>query len=445
MPASAALALAPRLEIQPREPALERDALCKLAAWAMRFTPMVSLDPVERESHALPGPPEPAGALLLEIAASLGLFGGAEALSTAAISGARERGHAVMTGIAPTARAALWLARSGQETRVLEHARLPGVLARLPIDLLGWPQPILQTLQDMGIRRIGECMRLPRDGLARRIGEAPLAEIDEALGRRPELRQSFHPAARFRDELDLHAETQESAALIAPLRVLLRRLEGYLRSRQAGAQMVWVSLRHRAAPATLLRIGLLKPSADAGHLEELAAIHLSASSVPAPVVAMMLEADVADASLGSGEDLLGRKRDQGERVAVLLDRLRMRLGLRAVHGIWPGREHRPERSWEAVPDPLHPPRSRDGVDKVCAVQRPLWILGHPTTLSTRSDAPFFHGPLTIESGPERIETGWWDGHDVRRDYYVARNSIGVRVWIFRDRRAGSWHLHGLFG
>ena len=66
-------------------------------------------------------------------------------------------------------------------------------------------------------------------------------------------------------------------------------------------------------------------------------------------------------------------------------------------------------------------------------------------LSARSGTPFLQGPLTAESGPERIETGWWDGHDVQRDYYVARNPRGVRVWIFRDRHAGGWYLHGLFG
>jgi len=447
MPANAALALVPDLEIRAREPALERDALRKLATWAMHFTPMVSLDPVERQSHALPSPlapPEPAGALLLEIAASLRLFGGADALRAAAISGTRERGHAVMTAIAPTARSALWLARSGSEARVMEPARLPGMLARLPIGIPDWPPAVLQTLRYMGIRRIGECMRLPRDGLARRIGESALAEIDEALGRRPELRQSCRQTSRFCDELDLHAETQESAPLIAALRVLLSRLKDHLRSRQVGAQIVWVHLRHRAAPATLLRIGLLKPSADAGYLEELAAIHLSAFRIPAPVIAMMLEADVAEAPPGLGEDLLGGKPDQADRVAGLVERLRMRLGLRAVHGIRHGREHRPERAWEAVPDPVPPARSRDA-GMAGRAQRPLWVLDHPAILSTRSEAPFFHGPLIIENGPERIETGWWDGCDVRRDYYVARNSGGTRVWIFRDRRTGGWHLHGLFG
>lgn len=408
----------------------EQDLLRKLAAWATRFTPLVSLDP--------------SGALLLEIAASLSLFGGPDALRAAAISGMRERGHAVMTAIAPTARAALWLARSGQETQVMEPARLPGVLARLPIGLPGWPHPVLQTLRRMGVGQLGECMRLPRDGLARRIGEACLAEIDEALGKRPELRQGCRQVARFCDELELPAETQACELLIEALRILLCRLKGHLQSRQAGAQILWVHLRHRAAPVTLLRIGLLRPSADARHLEELAAIHLSAVSVPAPVIAMMLEADVADAPPGIREDLLGRKLDQGERMAGLVERLRIRLGLHAVHGIRVGREHRPERAWEAVPDPGETRRS-EGSETACGAQRPLWILDRPAMLSARSGMPFFHGPLTTMSGPERIETGWWDGRDVQRDYYVARNPRGMRVWIFRDRRVGSWHLHGLFG
>jgi protein ImuB len=67
----------------------------------------------------------------------------------------------------------------------------------------------------------------------------------------------------------------------------------------------------------------------------------------------------------------------------------------------------------------------------------VWLLAEPQPLE---DA------LEIEDGPERIESGWGDGHDVRRDYYVARTPAGVRLWIFRERRApGRWFLHGVFG
>ena len=46
---------------------------------------------------------------------------------------------------------------------------------------------------------------------------------------------------------------------------------------------------------------------------------------------------------------------------------------------------------------------------------------------------------------ERIETGWWDGGEVGRDYFVARCAQGDRLWVYRElggRRR--WFLHGWF-
>ena len=49
------------------------------------------------------------------------------------------------------------------------------------------------------------------------------------------------------------------------------------------------------------------------------------------------------------------------------------------------------------------------------------------------------------AGPERIESGWWDGADARRDYFVAVDGKACWLWIFRDSRApGGWFLHGIF-
>ena len=70
--------------------------------------------------------------------------------------------------------------------------------------------------------------------------------------------------------------------------------------------------------------------------------------------------------------------------------------------------------------------------------RPTWLLDHPITLRDYD--------LKILSGPERIESGWWDGGDVRRDYYVVQTSQGQRGWAFRpaDVAEGAWMLHGWF-
>ena len=45
-------------------------------------------------------------------------------------------------------------------------------------------------------------------------------------------------------------------------------------------------------------------------------------------------------------------------------------------------------------------------------------------------------------GPERIETGWWRGASVRRDYYRVQTEESLRFWLFRNLADDRWYLHG---
>jgi protein ImuB len=73
--------------------------------------------------------------------------------------------------------------------------------------------------------------------------------------------------------------------------------------------------------------------------------------------------------------------------------------------------------------------------------RPLWLLERPVPLSSSAEGI----SLQLGSGPERIESGWWDEQDIARDYYLATNAHGQKLWLFRDRRTRAWFVHGLFG
>ena len=73
------------------------------------------------------------------------------------------------------------------------------------------------------------------------------------------------------------------------------------------------------------------------------------------------------------------------------------------------------------------------------------MLSTPEILSEVGGKPQRHGPLQLQGGPERIETGWWEQGQVARDYYRAVDTRGVRLWIFRERQTPHrWFLHGLF-
>ena len=69
--------------------------------------------------------------------------------------------------------------------------------------------------------------------------------------------------------------------------------------------------------------------------------------------------------------------------------------------------------------------------------RPFWLLGKPIVLRGE--------PAQILAGPERIESGWWDDRDKRRDYYVIETAPGsARLGFRASGLVSQWTLHGWF-
>ena len=116
----------------------------------------------------------------------------------------------------------------------------------------------------------------------------------------------------------------------------------------------------------------------------------------------------------------------------------------------PRAEHRPERASAGQTSIFRrdlrkdPDARKVGVCPDSFPPRPVWLLSEPAPLGQLLEAQ----PWVLRDGPERIESGWWDGADVRRDYFVAENPRGETVWIYRDHRYGiddgEWFMHGIF-
>jgi protein ImuB len=132
----------------------------------------------------------------------------------------------------------------------------------------------------------------------------------------------------------------------------------------------------------------------------------------------------------------------------LIERLRARLGPEAVQGLRAIEDHRPEAAWatSAIQSGLRNEPVRNAVNPALFDRRPLWLLPKPRLLNERDGLPRRRGPLRLLGEAQRIETGWWDGAEVARDYYSAVDIRGVRLWVFREREPPhQWFLHGVFG
>ena len=412
--------------------------LTRLAQLAQRFTPRVSLEPPD--------------GLLLEVRGSLHLFAGLSGLSSALTQLCAELTLKPQLAFAPTPLAALVAARAGRSLAITTRAQLVSQLAPLSLSVLRWPAPVVARLQRVGVRTIGAALRLPRAGFARRFGAGQLAMLDKLTGRARELRSPFQPRARFRRRRELSFEVHDHLHLQQALEELLRELEQFLRARQAGVMSLECRLLHRQGQVTACRLNLAAPAAQAQHLAELFAEPLGRLQLPAPVRALELRARgllpliPRAGTLWQPGEWGGAA---GSEAHLLIERLCARLGEGAIHGLALLDDHRPESTWAVTAPPSPAARPAAVADRITSAgpQRPLWLLARPQPLAVRAGLPRRGGArLTLLGEPERIESGWWDGADVVRDYYSARDVHGVRLWVFRERAAPhGWFLHGIFG
>lgn len=423
---AAACALASQLRVWPRNRAAEQEALEGIAGWMCRFTPHVSLQ-------------APDG-ILAEIESSLRLFRGLAAMVERIRAGIDQMGFTPTLAAAPTARSAWWLASAGRETLILDRAALEMALATLPVAVACDKPDGLGLLRNIGITTIGELRNLPREGVARRFGQALLDGLEQALGGMPEPRNFFAPPLRFAAKLELPGEVTHAEGVLFAARRLLVQLEGLLAARQAGVRHFLLTLLHRDASPSVLKVGLASPGREAERLLPLLRERLSACRLVRPVEAIRIEAENFVPLHGSTIDLFGGPHAESEAWVRLIERLQARLGSEAVHGLCLHPEHRPERAWRAL---APGERSLHGEEGTRA--RPLWLIEPPRRLKEERGVPHEGGPLELLAGPERIESGWWDESEIARDYFIARTPNAALLWVFRERgTAGAWYLHGMF-
>ena len=430
---NAAIALCAELKLLTRDEPAEQRLLNELALECQAYTPTVVV-------HA---PNE----LLLEVRGSLHLFGGSRRLLQMVSARLQDRGIVSAMTLSSTAMSAQWLCRATSTMRMVPTKALPGVISELPLYVLQWPADVCQRLRRFGVMHLGDLMRLPRAGLARRIGKQLLGELDQALGRRPDLRCALTESPRYRDRILLDFEIETTTLAETVLNSRLARLQHFLTHRTLAISELAITLKHRDLPPTPVRIGLAAATANMAHVAKLLHETLAGVQLPAPIREMIITADhLVTPQFRSGDLAFNpvngiRDRNDIAARARLLEQLRARLGREVIRGLGVAADRRPECTQVTFPAEA----ACDRVDRThpdTLPLRPLWLLPQPRLLPAIEE--------TLRSrvlcrGPERIRGGWWDGNAVDRDYFVVNSETGSRWWVFQDRaRPADWYLHGLF-
>jgi protein ImuB len=468
-----ALALASALVLGEADAARDASALQAVGHAAAAFAPMVCLESTDMVA--------PAPVVLLEVQASLRCFGGFRPLLQQLRQALQPLGHRCQIASAPTALGATLLARWRDDLVHGAHSTDLAALLRLlddaPVWLLGPGREHWEALQGMGLKQLSDLRHLPRSGLARRFGPALLADLDRARGDAPDPREPIVLPLKFEQRIELFTRADNVEQLMAGARVLIMRLLAWAGARHARVSSFTLRMHHEArrgdAGHSELLIVLAEPSADAAHLQSLLIEHLARLPLAAPALELSLHCDALVQSGPPNAELFATRSSEREGLTRLIERLQARLGAEGVQRLTLLADHRPERAmaWQPAeaglpqagvkPVTAKPPHAAAAQPShaatlsshpLAAPTRPLWLLREPQPLPEQASRPWLDGAaLQLLAGPERIESGWWDGALAARDYFIARANDGALVWIFRARLplattldGSGWFLQGRF-
>jgi protein ImuB len=424
MKLTAAHSLCDNLITQAQDHDAEQQEIQSLALWSMQYTSIVSLCPPQ--------------SLLLEIRGSLHLFGGINSLLTQINVDIEQLGYQLRTAIAPTPLAAQLFA-ADQQQYALDIAQLKNQLMPLPINRLGLENKTQTKLLKLGLKQCRDILRLPQHGLQQRYGEELLPHLHKLLGDIPDPRTNFVPPEIFQRQIELPVAVSNTEALIFVGQRLLQELHGFLISRCAATQHLHWQLFHENQPATHFTLSLVSAGNNSEHLRGLLKERLERLNLPAKVISIDLEVNDIQLQENNSKALFHNHADHASTSwQALVEKLIARLGENSVSGLDCQPDHRPEHSQIFTPP-------GQGKNIPVNIDRPAWLLRQPQALEIRQQQLWRQGPLDILSGPERIEGGWWDGQDIRRDYFRAQDPQGKQLWVFREKRVNErWFLHGFF-
>lgn len=482
---SDARTLCPALQAVPAEPDADRRALARLAEGCGRFTPWVGLDPAA-------GPFE--GGLFLDITGCAHLFGGESALVRRPGAFAARFGLAARAAIADTPGAAWAWARFGPaDAPILPRGAHARRLAPLPVAALRLAAADVETLDRLGLRTVGDLAALPRASLALRFGEAPLRRLDQARGAAAEPVSPLRPVVPYAAEAGFGEPLATPEAVAAALERLLATLTARLGREGLGARRLAFTLYRIDGSAATARVGVSRAARNPDHLSRLFAPKLEALDPDPGVEALRLEAAPVEPVAADQAALCriagptagvvagpGTHREPSAALAALIDRLANRLGPAAVTwpapvetplpeaqvaprsavadgpadwSAWPATASRPVRLL-ARPEPVEPIRTVSGATVPDATVPDATISGAADGTAPRAAPPaaivWQRRSLLIRRavGPERLLGPWWraGGDDSRhRDYWLAEDAAGRRLWLFRDHATGRWAVHGVMG
>ncbi|MEO1292264.1 MAG: DNA polymerase Y family protein [Pseudomonadota bacterium] len=469
----------------------EKRAWAMLRRWAQRYSPLVARTPPER--------------LTLDITGCAHLFGGEEAMLGDVLTRLRDAGFTAHGSIADTKGAAWAMGLAQSDSVVIPNGQTRATLLPVPLAGLRLSETSYAAMRRLGLKTIGDLVRLPRSAIARRFGLESVRRLDEALGAMPEPIDYTPEPPRFSTQMTCPDPLHLQQDVLDGVERLLTRLCATLERHGHGARQMRLALRRTDGSVVDIPIELAAMSRDPARIRALFEapvsridagfgidhLHLTATRTEALCPKQTVAHSPRQEAMSRGTSV------SEEKLSDLLNTMVNRLGPDRVRRPVPCESHQPERAFSMVPvaqtaglvmwpriqpttpqrpvelipalpiDPVSEPFSaRSDQGKLCSA--PAEPMPEPARSAGQSAPPqhfrwqgVLHKTLRAH-GPERVTPAWWlDDASWRtglRDYWRVETDRGERLWVFStpqtaaiavasaggEREIPRWYIAGRF-
>lgn len=409
-----ASALCHELQVHPYQQKLEQQTLTDIAQWLYLVTSDIVLLP-------------PQG-ILLKVSDMLCLYGGIEAYWQALSIHLDKLGYqyAFSTGFSPYS--AMLLAKSATMLISDDKDKLINIIRPYALTQTELAAKQITALQRVGVNTLDDLLSLPMAELARRFDIDLVNYVGRLLGQFKHPVDFYHPPEKFHSYLELLYEIENVQWLERPLKKLLERLELFLTLRNHVAYELTLQLHQRDNQTSYIHFTSASGDYTSKQWLKLCQLTLESIKLEAPVQGLTLAIERGGQLDASSRDMFNGP--QGTQTSLeLIGFLQAKLGKGKVHKITLSNDPRPEKATQLCDASLV-----ISARKIASRCRPSFLLPIPQPLQEK---------VSIVQGPERFVTGWWDGNDITRDYFIARSNKGRWLWIFRNQDK-QWFLHGQF-
>jgi protein ImuB len=473
---SDARAIIPHLEAREIDHESTARVFADFADWHSNASPMVSII-TDISSW---------GDLALDITGVSHIFGGEAEMLAKLVTRLEALGFTVRGAIASTLGTAWAIARF-LPGRTVAEGNEQAVLRNLPVSALRLDFLQVESLQQFGLKQIGQLYSRDRHALQARFGTGLLLRLDQALGW---LEEKVTPRLPLAEHF-VERRFPEPIALIEDVLLathdLAVTLSVQFEAAGLGAQTFHLFLYRVDHKVMVLSVNSARATRDAAHIgrlfsyraERLEGDYDAGFGIDMIRLAATSLSPLATAQTGAfGVD------DGAASLDTLYDLMSSRLGALSVVRSQPINTYIPEQAVRLEPVIAPSPQDKETPPAIKQL-RPLRLLPQPEPIAVTAEVPDAPPSRMIwrrvsyrfakAAGPERIAVEWqntplrlqltqssieaamsqeaagtyyFEGQHTR-DYYVTEDAEGRRFWLFRLGLLGiaaepRWYLHGFF-